>query len=296
MAEPAADLPWPAGHVAQAVHDDCPAELVNVPEAHAAHTRSDDGVAALLVYCPAGHGLRTTPHAAPLSSPEYVEPTAHGVQTRFAVAEPAADMPKPAPHVRHFAHASLPEKALKAPAAHAVHVRSLDSVAALFMYSPAAHAPRICAHAAPPAEAENVAPSTHAPHWRSAVSEPAADSPWPAGHVRHAAHAWLPAVALNSPPSHVAHSRSDDAPGALVSYLPAAHTVMAAHVRSAVPDGGTDVYWPCGQLALCVLHVRSRISVGVLVSYSPAPHVVTVAHSSPLIASENVASCVQAAH
>ena len=238
--------------MAQAVHDDCPAELVNVPEAHAAHTRSDVAVAALLVYCPAGHGLRTAAHAPPLSSPENVEPTAHGVQTRFAVAEPAADMPKPAPHVRHFAHASLPEKALKAPAAHAVHVRSLDSVAALFMYSPAAHAPRICAHAAPPAEAENVAPSTHAPHWRSAVSEPAADSPWPAGHVRHAAHAWLPAVALNSPPSHVAHSRSDDAPGALVSYLPAAHTVMAAHVRSAVPDGGTDVYWPCGQLALCV--------------------------------------------
>ena len=157
-------------------------------------------------------------------------------------------MPKPAPHVRHVAHASLPAADLKAPAAHAVHVRSLDCVTALFMYSPAAHAPRICAHAAPPAEAENVAPSTHAPHWRSAVSEPAADLPWPAGHVRHAAHAWLPAVALNSPPSHVAHSRSDDAPGALVSYLPAAHTVMAAHVRSVVPDGGTDVYWPCGQL------------------------------------------------
>jgi len=49
VAEPAADLPWPAGHVAQAVHDDCPAELVNVPEVHAAHTRSDDVVAAFFV-------------------------------------------------------------------------------------------------------------------------------------------------------------------------------------------------------------------------------------------------------
>jgi hypothetical protein len=131
--------------VAQAVHGDCPAELANVPEAHAAHTRSDVAVAALLVYRPAGHGLRTAAHAPPLSSPENVEPTAHGVQTRFAVAEPAADMQKPAPHVRHVAHASLPAAALKAPAAHAVHVRSLDSVAALFMYLPAAHAPRICA-------------------------------------------------------------------------------------------------------------------------------------------------------
>jgi len=82
VAEPAADLPWPAGHVAQAVHDDCPAELVNVPEAHAAHTRSDVTVAALLVYCPAGHGLRTAAHAPPLSSPEYVEPTAQAAHWR----------------------------------------------------------------------------------------------------------------------------------------------------------------------------------------------------------------------
>ena len=49
MAEPAADLPWPAGHVAQAVHDDCPAELANVPEVHTAHTRSDDAAAAFFV-------------------------------------------------------------------------------------------------------------------------------------------------------------------------------------------------------------------------------------------------------
>ena len=289
-------MPLPMAHGFQTVHLRMPLFAVNWPAAQAVQTRSVIDVASADIYVPVMHGGRTTTHSSPLSVAEYVAPAVQAVHWRFAVAEPAADMPKPAPHVRHFAHASLPEKALKAPAAHAVHVRSLDSVAALFMYSPAAHSPRICAHAAPPAEAENVAPSTHAPHWRSAVSEPAADSPWPAGHVRHAAHAWLPAVALNSPPSHVAHSRSDDAPGALVSYLPAAHTVMAAHVRSAVPDGGTDVYWPCGQLALCVLHVRSRISVGVLVSYSPAPHVVTVAHSSPLIASENVASCVQAAH
>jgi len=240
----------------------------------------------------ADHGLQ-------LLSPEKAvySPAMQDVQTRSETAVGAADVKNPAAQGELSAsHTLLPVATLNVPAAHAVHVRSLDSVAALFMYSPAAHAPLICAHAAPPAEAENVAPSTHAPHWRSAVSEPAADSPWPAGHVRHAAHAWLPAVALNSPLSHVAHSRSDDAPGALVSYLPAAHTVMTAHVRSAVPDGGTDVYWPRGQLALCVLHVRSRISVGVLVSYSPAPHVVTVAHSSPLIASENVASCVQAAH
>ena len=133
-----------------------------------------------------------------------------------------------------------------------MHVRSLESVAALFMYSPAAHSPRMAAHAAPLSSAENVAPSSHAAHWRSAVSEPATDMPSPAAHVFHAAQAWLPAVAFHVPLAQVAHSRSDEAPGALVSYLPAAHTVMSAHVRSAVPEGATEAYCPAGQASLCV--------------------------------------------
>ena len=205
-------------------------------------------------------------------------------------------MPKPAGHVAHGAHAPFPDDALNCPAAHAVHVRSLESVAALFMYSPAAHSPRMGVHAAPLSSAENVTPSSHEAHWRSAVSEPATDMPEPAPHVFHAAQAWLPAVALNCPAAQVAHSRSDEAPGALVSYLPAGHTVMSVQVRSAVPEGAAEVYWPAGQAALCVLQVRSELSVGAAVSNSPLVHCVTAAHASPSSCWENVACSVQAVH
>ena len=220
----------------------------------------------------------------------------HAAHWRSAVAEPAADIPKPTAHVRHVAHAPLPADALNWPSAQLVHVRSLESVAALFMYSPAAHSPRMAAHAAPLSSAENVAPSSHAAHWRSAVSEPATDMPSPAAHVFHATQAWLPAVALNVPLAHVAHSRSDEAPGALVSYLPAAHTVMSAQVRSAVPEGAAEVYWPEGQAALCVLHTRSELSVGIAVSNSPPVHCVTAAHASPLLDAENVTPSSHDAH
>jgi hypothetical protein len=123
--------------VAQAVHDDCPAELVNVPEAHAAHTRSDVAVAALLVYCPAGHGLRTAAHAPPLSSPEYVEPAAQAAHWRFAVAEPAADMPKPAAQVDHVLQTVLPVPEAKRPLLQLLHSRSTCMPGALSSYSPA---------------------------------------------------------------------------------------------------------------------------------------------------------------
>ena len=210
--------------------------------------------------------------------------------------EPAADMPEPAAHVAHLAHASLPAVALKWPGAHDAHVRSLDLVAARSMNSPAAHSPRIGAHAAPLSAPEYVAPCAHAAHWRSAASEPAAETPCPAGHVRHASQAWLPSRALNCPAAHVAHSRSDEAPGAVVSYLPPAHTAMWLHVRSAVPLGASDVYWPSGHAALCVLHERSEVSVGLAVSYSSDSHVITALHASPLALAEYVTSFVQGAH
>ena len=132
-------------------------------------------------------------------------------------------MPKPAGHVAHGAHAPFPDDALNCPAAHAVHVRSLESVAALFMYSPAAHSPRMAAHAAPLSSAENVAPSSHAAHWRSAVSEPATDMPSPAAHVFHATQAWLPAVALNVPLAQSSHVRSSVAVAVALVCWPAAH-------------------------------------------------------------------------
>ena len=137
--------------------------------------------------------------------------------------------------------ASLPTLALKCPAAHAAHVRSLDAVAALSMNSPAAHGARIGVHASPLSAAENVDPTVQGAHWRSAVAEPAVDMPWPTAHVFHATQPSLPALVLKLPAAHAAHSRFDETPGAFVSYLPAAHTRMALHVRSALPVGAADV-------------------------------------------------------
>ena len=151
-------------------------------------------------------------------------------------------------------------------------------------------------HAAPLLLPENVEPSAHCWHPRSVVADPAADSPEPTAHVDHTTHAALPVPVLKLPVAQLVHTRSDDRPKAVVSYLPAAHTVMWLHVRSAVPLGASDVYCPCGQRALCVLHVRSEASVGLAVSYSSAVHTVTALHASPLLAVENVASCVHAAH
>ena len=164
------------------------------------------------------------------------------------------------------------------------------------MYSPTGHGAPTAAHALPSLDVENVVTPSHAPHWRSAVAEPAAVWPWPAGHVRHAAHAWLPAVALNSPAAHAAHSRSDDAPGATVWYSPFWHAVMAEHTRSACECGGVDVYCPLGHVAACVAHVRSEVSEGASVSNSPSVHVSTATQPAPLSTFENEASCVHAAH
>ena len=277
-------------------HEAKPAPLVKRPAAQGAHTRSDDAVATAAVCDPAGQGTRTAAHDSPFLVAENVTPAAQAAHCRSAVLEPAADMPEPAAHVAHLAHASLPAVALKWPGAHDAHVRSLDLVAARSMNSPAAHSPRIGAHAAPLSVPEYVAPCAHAAHWRSAASEPAAETPCPAGHVRHASQAWLPSRALNCPAAHVAHSRSDEAPGAVVSYLPPAHTAMWLHVRSAVPLGASDVYWPSGHAALCVLHERSEVSVGLAVSYSSDSHAVTAAQRSPLSADEKLAPWRHEAH
>ena len=78
--------------------------------------------------------------------------------------------------VRQGLHASLPAVALNSPAAHVAHVRSLERVGALSRYSPAAHGALTAAHALPSSAVENVEPSSHALHTRSATAEPACDS------------------------------------------------------------------------------------------------------------------------
>jgi hypothetical protein len=105
--------------------------------------------------------------------------------------------------------------------------------------------------------------------------------------VRHAMHASLPGVALNEPDGHWPHTRSDDAPGGVVWYSPATHTLMAWHTRSAWSCGAANVYWPSGHAALCVLQPRSLEVVAALDSYSPDWHSVTGRHVAPDSMSEN---------
>ena len=140
-----------------------------------------------------------------------------------------------------FTHASLPAVGLKVPAAHAVHVRSLDSVAALFVYSPATHGKLTFAHAKPLSALEYVTLSTHGRHSRSAVSEPAADSPLPTAHFLQASHGNPPVAFLNLPKLHAVHSAFDDAVADTFSYSPASQIAMALHARSEVAVASVDI-------------------------------------------------------
>jgi hypothetical protein len=225
-AVPVVDIPWPTGQVFQAVHEASPAVLVKRPSAQDEHIRSDETVAYAKMYCPAAHTLPTAEHAAPLMMGENMLPAAHGEHCRLADAEPATDMPAPTGHVLHGAHASLPRVALKCPVAQVVHVRSALSVAALSMYCPGAHGSRTTVHAALLSLLENVAPSEQRLHVRSVVAEPPVSRPDPAGHVAHTLHAAIPVLALKYPSAQSVHTRSDDVPGATVSYVPAPHMVM----------------------------------------------------------------------
>ena len=122
---------------------------------------------------------------------------------------------------------------MNVPLVQAAHVRSLATVDALSMNVPAAHGPLTLLHALPSLVLENVVMPSHAPHTRSADAEPGATWPWPAGHKRQAAQAWLPVVALNVPSGQALHTRFHVAPGPSTSYSPAPHDLMSWHTRSA---------------------------------------------------------------
>jgi hypothetical protein len=251
VAEPSTDLPWPAGHVAQAVQVSVirvPALMLDlkVPDAQASHSRSLLTVAPLVVKVPGPHGALTTVHASPLFAGENVEPATHPAHWRSAMAEPAADMPWPTAHVAHAAHSSTASVvlvlALKVPSAQLAHCRSLLAVAAAVVWKPAVHGALTAAHAAPSLVAENVAPAWQAAHWRSAVAEPTEDMPCPTVQVAHVAHDSLPAAALNEPAGHAEHTRLDVSVGAMISYSPAAHVVMSRHTRSVVVVAAVKMY------------------------------------------------------
>lgn len=129
--------PLPTSHlVHHAVHASLPAVALNVPLVHARHVRSALAVCALSMYMPAEHGALTPWQVLPSLAFEKVEPV-HVAHWRSAMAEPSAVIPDPAGQVRHSAHTPLPAVALKEPVAQGAHVRSLLTVDAASMYSPA---------------------------------------------------------------------------------------------------------------------------------------------------------------
>ena len=67
VADPAADMPLPTGHVAHVAHASLPVVALNVPGGQEAQTRSELVVEALLMNVPAEHGALTAVHAAPSS-------------------------------------------------------------------------------------------------------------------------------------------------------------------------------------------------------------------------------------
>ena len=294
VAEPAAK-PKPAEHVAHAAQLSVAvvpalALALNVPVAHAWHSRSLLAVAPAEVNEPAAHVALTAAHASPLLTDENVEPTTHGAHWRSAAAEPSADLPSPTAHLAHTAQLSVAmvlalTLALKVPKAHAVHTTSLLALAAVVVNVPAAHGALTATHASPLSSVEYVEPATHAAHWRSAVAEPATDMPCPAGHVVHAAHASLPAVALNVPSGHALHTRLDVLVNAVVSYSPTAHVEMSWHTRSELSVAAVKMNW-CASHVLCELQPRSLLSVGAACSYSVPLHDVTATHASSLSTAE----------
>ena len=295
---PAAALNMPAGHAEHTRLDVSIGAMISYsPAAHVVmsrHTRSVVVVAAVKMYWSASHvvcelqprsllavgapcsysvpvHVVTATQAAPLSTSEYVLPDWQAAHWRSAAAEPAAVRPWPAAHVAHVAQLSTASvvlvPALKVPSAQLAHCRSLLAVAAAVVWKPAAHGALTSAHAAPSLLAENVAPAVQAAHWRSAVAEPAADMPWLAPHVAHAAQLSLTvvlalALALKEPNAQASHSRSLLEVAPCLVNVPAEHLALTethaaplsvvekeapasqvSHWRLAVADPADD--WPC---------------------------------------------------
>ena len=218
MAVPSDHRPVLAGHVFQSLHAPLPEEVLKPPCTHLEHVRSLDVVSALSMKCPATQGSLTGWQASPLSSVEKVPCSTHPPHVLSEITDPVYVSPWPTAQVRQVAQASLPAAALNCPAAHVAQVRSLLAVGALSRNLPAAHGALTAAQTLPSFAVENVAPTTQAAHARSAISEPACDSPAPMAHFFHGLHAWLPETDLNVPDAQVLHWRSDEAPNAVVSY------------------------------------------------------------------------------
>jgi len=175
-AEPAAVMPRPAAHADQSVQEAWSAVAVNLPSAHAVHTRSLLAVAPASVNVPAVQLVWAVVQALPLSAAENVEPARQASQTRSAVAEPAVSWPWPAAHVAHGAQELSPATAVKVPLAQSAHVRSFVEVGAVSSYVPGAQLVLRSWQVSSLSALENV-PVVHAVQIRSVVAEPTVECP-----------------------------------------------------------------------------------------------------------------------
>jgi len=123
--------PVPAAQaVFQAAHASSPVPALKYPPAQALHTSSLEAVAPVLRYSPAGQALRTSLHALPSLTSEYVVTPLHAAHVRSAVVLPAASWPWPMAHVPQVPQEVWPAATTNWPEAQAGH----DELAVLDWY------------------------------------------------------------------------------------------------------------------------------------------------------------------
>ena len=233
-------------------------------------------------------------------------------------------MPKPAGHIVQALHDIAPAFALKVPASQLAHLRSLLAVAMAVVYVPGAHGALTALHTAPLMAAENVSPTVHGAHWRSAVAEPALDCPYPTPHAVQTVHLSLPNVDLKNPSGQRAQTRSELVVDAMLMYWPGMHGAFTAlqalpsltsekavtplqtpHSRFTIAEPESICPWPTGQTSHVVhaalsavalkvplghvAHVRSDDVEGAASLYWPVPQgALTTWHGEPSDVLENV--------
>ena len=295
--EPSVALPCATGHVRHEAHALRPELALKLPDAHAAHTRFLDTVAAAAVCSPAAHGARTVLHAAALELAENVEPALQAAHWRSATAVPSVSSPWPTAHSDHGVQASaLPALLLNCPAAHTVHTRSDDSPGAALSYRPALHVVTARhTRSAEPVGAANVYwPDGQSPlcvaHARSLVSVAAVVSHSSPAHTRTALHAApLFATEKLTPSVHAVHARSDVGVPATDWPSPVGHVAHAAQLLC--PAEPVNV--PLAHAA----QTRSLDAVATAAVCWPAAHGArTAAHLAASLLAENVDPTAHAAH
>lgn len=247
---------WPGRQVVQGLQA-APACVLNWPELHREHTRSEVSVGAASSCSPSWQ-LLTGLHGSVPALVVKVLWSTHCSHTRSEVAVGCADAPEPASHTRIR-----------------VHSRSLETVAAVDSNSPPGKHDLVgWQGVVMPSTSLKVSPTTQAAQTRSDVSVGAASSPWPMGQVRT-----------------LLQLRSEVAVGATLSYdTPDVHCVVLvqtvseaaeqARVMYSLPDPVSQVLhalhtpplWGLNVPELQSAHWRFELLVGATDSCCPIGH------------------------